>query len=96
MSKGLDALESLETEYYTENNERILTFNANDKRLDTIEKELKAFDIIKKKEVDIFAFTHFIKCCNDKEALKEYNDGMFEPFQLTKEDFSLLKELLLY
>ena len=45
--KGLEALEELQTEYYTENDERILTFKANDERLDIIENELKAFDIIK-------------------------------------------------
>ena len=95
MSKGLDALERIGAEKLSRG-ELIRNDNKVEPYYKTIEKELKAFDIIKKKEVDIFAFTHFIKCCNDKDALKKYNDGMFEPFQLTKEDFSLLKELLLY
>jgi hypothetical protein len=47
MSKGLEALESLETEYYTKNGVRFLEFRDDDERLNIIEKELKAFDFIK-------------------------------------------------
>ena len=45
-----EALSSLKEEYYIENNEHIITFNANDKRLKIIEKDLEILDILKSKK----------------------------------------------
>jgi hypothetical protein len=58
------------------------------------QEQKKALEIIVKKEVDMYALTHFVKCYNDKEALEKYNKGMFEPNLLTQEEFNLLKEML--
>jgi thiamine monophosphate synthase len=91
MSKGLEALESLETEYYTKNGVRFLEFRDDDERLDTIEKELKALEIIKEKDVDIYIFQ---RC----ETVDKYNSRVIhivgETRELTQEEYDLLKEVL--
>ena len=74
MSKGLEALKrSFDSWEYL-------------KDYETIEKELKALEIIKNKEVDIKAF-------NDLTNLGDYN-YYCEP-ELTQEEYDLLKEILL-
>ena len=52
---------------------------------DIIEKELKALEIIKEKEVDIKAF-------NDLQDLQDYN--YYCSPELTQEEYNLLKEVL--
>lgn len=53
----------------------------------TIEKSLKALEIIKKKTVDIWLI-------QNKKTLKQYNSMVDESRQLTQEEFDLLKEVL--
>lgn len=55
--------------------------------LESIEKSIKALEIIKKKTVDIWLI-------QNKKTLKQYNLLVDESRQLTKEEFNLLKEVL--
>ena len=66
-----------------------------------IEKSLKALEIIKEKRVNVGTFIHFTKVLKkDYEQCKATNDIVFcnicytEKEFLTKEEFSLLKEVL--
>ena len=56
-------------------------------QLDQIEKELKAFEIIKEKEVNVAWLTYV-------DNLEDYNKGKFIGSYLTKDEFDLLKEVL--
>ena len=51
-------------------------------------KKLKALEIIKKKEVNVFIFLH-------NGDLETYNDMVEDSRKLTQEEFDLLKEVLL-
>ena len=53
----------------------------------TIEKELKALKIIKKKEVNVAWFTYV-------DNLEDYNKGKFIGSYLTQDEFDLLKEVM--
>lgn len=55
---------------------------------DDISKTLKAFDIIKEKEVNVFIFLH-------SGDLETYNDMVEDNRKLTQEEYDLLKEVLL-
>ena len=55
--------------------------------LESIEKSLKALEIIKRKTVDIWLI-------QNKKTLKQYNSMVDESRQLTEEEFNLLKEVL--
>ena len=52
------------------------------------EKKLKALEIIKEKEVDVFIFLH-------SGYLETYNDMVEDNRKLTQEEYDLLKEVLL-
>ena len=52
-----------------------------------IEKELKALEIIKGKEVNVFIFLH-------SADLETYNDMVEDNRKLTQEEFNILKEVL--
>ena len=87
MTKGLEALNEL----------RLFTScqdGYGKEKLDIIEKELKALEIIKQKMVDII----WIYACNNQI---EYNDKMVKKWEcrptayfLTKDEFNFLKEVL--
>lgn len=86
MSKGLKALERIKG---------FMSQNCKHWKQDTgyIEQELKAFEIIKEKEIDIGSLVYYIK--NSNHALAFYNGGVVnEKKKLTKEEFDLLKEEL--
>lgn len=99
MSKGLDALKQLKDISYfiieVYSNNEPLKENQRDSRqcfmyyCKNIEKELKALEIIKKKNVDI-------ELLNGCDNVYKYN--VYFPFliiyQLTQEEFELLKEVL--
>ena len=55
---------------------------------DTIEKSLKALEIIKEKKVNVFIFLH-------SGDLETYNDMVEDNRKLTQEEYDLLKEVLL-
>ena len=76
--KGLDNLNFLRRNYCILKRERMYA-------CDIIEKELKALEIIKEKEVDIKAF-------NDLQDLQDYN--YYCSPELTHEEYNLLKEVL--
>ena len=59
------------------------------KRLDIIETALKALEIIKEKEVNVFIFLH-------SGDLETYNDVVEDNRKLTQEEYNLLKEVLLW
>ena len=79
MSKGLEALKSIQFDYCLM-----------DERTDTIEKELKALEIIKNKKVDCWAFISDISITSEEESLYAFSKK-----DLTKEEVELLKEVLL-
>ena len=85
MSKGLKALEKIKGCLFWSDK------GLND--IATIEKELKALEIIKNKNVH----TRFIQMVNDKFTCEEYNKQFArEPSEdLTQEEFDLLKKVLL-
>lgn len=82
MSKGLEALEK---GFWK------LTHKGNINYYNTIEKELKALEIIREKKVNC---SHLIN-----DTLEDYNSTWSfeggEKYQLTQEEYDLLKEVLL-
>lgn len=54
---------------------------------DTIEKELKALEIIKENDISFF----WLKYCNN---VKEYNQKVEDFLSITEEEFELIKEVL--
>ena len=59
------------------------------------EKELKALEIIKKKSVWVGRLKSlFRKYNNNLDVLRFYNANMWVDYQITKEEFNLLKEVL--
>ena len=84
--KGLEALEHLYAKLSCKSS--IEEINENLKEYDTIEKELKALEIIKEKRVDTLAFIHQV-------SLESYNIMHEDTGKLTQEEYDLLKEVLL-
>ena len=81
--KRLDILYDIEM---TESGEEYM--KENDIDLNIIEKELKALEIIRNKEVNVAWFTYV-------DNLEDYNKGKFIGSYLTQEEYGLLKEVLL-
>lgn len=81
---GLEALERVKT---------LLDYQIVSEDISIIEKELKALEIIKKKMVDmnllVETFTY------PKNGLKAYNGYKINGYNLTQEEYDLLKEVLL-
>ena len=95
MSKGLEALDNIKDEMleWTEGYEE---------DLDIVEKELKALEIIKEKDVNVYWFRYVHKHHKKIEtrpfhsnALEAYNSGIKVERRLTQEEYDLLKEVLL-
>ena len=102
MSKELEALESIKSmvlfggeirlPYYTLNDtkyaKKVIEYKK--EKLDIIEKSLKALEIIKMKNVDI----PMVKTCN---FVNDYNEwhSQYKEMHLAKEEYDLLKEVLL-
>ena len=85
MSKGLEALKYFSSEikcWYPD----IVEYKK------TIEKELKALEIIKKKEVNVNTLINRI--IGAIEPLEFYNEKVSENLKLTQEEFDLLKEVV--
>ena len=78
MSKELEALEKIVDNYYIDNM---------DKEISIIATALKALEIIKQKEVNVFILLHSVN-------LKIYNDIVEDNRKLTQEKYDLLKEVL--
>lgn len=60
-----------------------------------VETELKALEIIMKKQVDVFSL---ITCFNNNQSVERYNEDVFEEIQyprkkLTKEEFDFLRSV---
>ena len=68
--------------------------------LDIIEKSLKALEIIKEKNVNMFGFKRDIKQLGNRFTYKYYQSNLgnyhsgFDIQELTEEEFNLLKEIL--
>ena len=90
MSKGLQALNYI---YQHWNCNHPTHCSGIEKHFNTIEKELKALEIIKEKKVNIFTF---YECCSWHNP-SNYNDSIGCPinYELTQEEYDLLKEVLL-
>ena len=91
MSKGLDTLKTIRHIDEMEHGKDKSMNNA----FDIIEKELKALEIIKNKKVAcllIWLMERHTKEC----ALRLYNEPCDENRKLTKEEYDLLKEVLLW
>ena len=91
MSKGLEALKCLITDLvkFPDNS---LAYAMQKDEVDTIEKELKALEIIKKKQVNIISLLSSIEWYNPSH----YNDSVGCPIgcELTQKEYNLLKEVL--
>ena len=63
--------------------------------VEAVEKKVKALEIIKKKSVWVGRLKSlFRKYNNNLDVLRFYNANMWVDYQLTKEEFNLLKEVL--
>ena len=78
MSKGLEALNRFVNESKLEEKWDLK---------DMIEGELKALEIIKEKEVNVFIFLH-------SGDLETYNDMVEDNRKLNQEEYELLKEIM--
>ena len=91
MSKGLEALERLNTDFvYYENG---IDEERNKEDFKLIEKELRALEIIREKGID---WRRFITC----NSLEEYNEpiirfGLLDIKPYAQDEYELLKEVLL-
>ena len=86
---GLEALERIENEYSIEET----VFYKED--FNQVRKELKALENIKNKSVWVGRLKSFFrKYNNNLDVLRLYNANMWVDYQLTKEEFNLLKEVL--
>ena len=98
MSKGLEALRRIDKHLIRHEETQEKEFS---EYISTIEKELKALEIIKNKKVQV-AYLHsmwddFEKTfnSNDEDVLWLYNEGRPKKEQLTKKEYDLLKEVIL-
>ena len=83
--KGLEALEKLENEECYTDYEYRVAYNI-------IEKELKALEIIKNKEINIHALLLHLKRFDKADG---YNVLVGEKYKLTQKEYDLLKGVLL-
>lgn len=100
MNKELDVLERIKT-HFKDNCVNDWEYSKEfhyEEDLSTIEKSLKALEIIKKKEVDVHILLTLIHY-HKENALTEYNKYIINDycdlFILTQEEYNLLKEVLL-
>ena len=85
---GLEILEEIKDELY--NFKDISEYSKN--QFSTIEKELRALEIMKKKKVNVVIVLY-------SKNLEEYNSTVgfyFSKNQLTQDEYDLLKEVLLW
>ena len=91
MTNGTKALNSIREDYFIENNQKTIILDQKDKRFEIIAEELIAFEIVVKKDVDIFYFK------NVKTA-EEYNKDIlikvFPNKKLSDAQFNLLKRVI--
>ena len=85
MSKGLDALKEL-MDNVIRNDDKLCN-----KKVSVIEKELKALEIIKTKEINIHALLLHLKRFDSPDG---YNVLVGDKYKLTQEEYNLLKEIL--
>lgn len=85
MNKGLEAFERIKNITYDRTD--LYGIEEYRKSLDTIEKSLKALEIIKEKRVNI----HLLIL---SDSLEKYNFNLLPYRKLTQEEYDLLKEIL--
>lgn len=96
-SKGLEALNTLARNVESL---EIDTFYECKGAYQFLEKSLKALEIIKEKNVNMFGFKRDIKQLGNRFTYKYYQSNLgnyhsgFDIQELTEEEFSLLKEML--
>lgn len=97
MSKGLEALEIIkgalvEVEYDEEEDIILSAWQEHEEEINIIEKELKAFEIIKNKGVEV----GLVMICNTyQDYEKWYINNHVGMQKLTQEEYDLLKEVLI-
>lgn len=99
MSKGLETLKEIaiqSVEAIIGKQEPLRTQKINEllntKQFETIEKELKALEIIKEKEINIHALLLHLKRFDSPDG---YNTLVGDKYKITQEEWNLLKEVLL-
>ena len=85
MSKGLEALEELKESCKTHMG--TMVYILQEDKFETIEEELKALEIIKNKEVNVFIFLH-------SGDLETYNDMVEDNRKLTQEEYDLIRSMI--
>lgn len=97
----MNGLEALESVSQMVNTGLDYTYKDKEREVAIIEKELKALEIIKKKEVDINSFGVYLSVGWDYNLFEKYcgDNSPYEehpPYQhsMTKDEFDLLKEVL--
>ena len=93
MSKGLEALKSIEKEMSELYGSDIAYYPDNLEKFQIIANELKALDIILEKRVQISWFTSLLKNFPNYTH-DDYNFALPDNMQLMKEEYELLKEVL--
>lgn len=84
-SKGLEA-------FYNIKDEMLEWTEGYEEDLDIVEKELKALEIIRNKEINIHALLLHLKRFDFPDG---YNALVGEKYRITQEEYDLLKEVLL-
>ena len=99
MTKGLEALESIKQTIRLKNDGYINLFETLD--FLSVEKELKALEIIKEKEVDIMSFKRRLEIGWDYNLFEEhcldnneYEENPSYRSHITQEEYDLLREVL--
>lgn len=97
MSYGLEALEYIRNIVVEDNIESdyqhcLNEYDCYKRPCDTIERELKALEIIKNKEVNVNTLINCI--IGAIEPLEFYNEKVSENLMLTQHEFDLLREVL--
>ena len=85
MSKGLDALKRIKSRY----NDRVCIDILED--FDLVEKEIKALEIIKKKDIH----KTMLSLTQSADEYNHFIDDVDENLQLTQKEYDLLKKVLL-
>jgi len=99
MSKSLKALNNIRREATIPYFSSLYDIDDWNEDFLTIEKELKALEIIKNKRVDTWCLRHIIQSNSNLDRynnnlLEKYNNNFKVGYKLTQEEFNLLKEVL--
>ena len=92
MTKGLEALKELSDALYYCNDKELTKTHVENRLI--IEKELKALEIIKRTAMKLVSLEDDTTICK-KGRYAFYDGELYQSVDLTKEEYDLLKEVLL-